>query len=143
MIVNVYDRLERNIDIKFVVIIGIYNNKWVLVKHKERNTWEFPGGHCEKNETTKETAKRELFEETGANKFVLESIGFYSVENSKDKSFGELFFANISNFNNIPENFEMERREFFDKIPKNLTYPSIYPILIDKINDYIDKKHNN
>jgi len=32
---------------------------------KEKFWWDFPRGHIEKNETEKETAKREIFEETG------------------------------------------------------------------------------
>ena len=40
--------------------------RWVLCKHKERNTYEVPGGHREKNETILETAQREFNEETRA-----------------------------------------------------------------------------
>jgi len=38
----------------------------VFCKHKDRDTFEFPGGHREKDEKIEETAKRELWEETGA-----------------------------------------------------------------------------
>ena len=30
-----------------VVLVSRYKNKWVFCKHKERNTWEIPGGHIE------------------------------------------------------------------------------------------------
>lgn len=30
---------------KYVVIIAKYRDKWILCKHKERNTWETAGGH--------------------------------------------------------------------------------------------------
>jgi 8-oxo-dGTP diphosphatase len=46
----------------FAVIMAKYNGQWVYVKHKERNTWEIPGGHREKNETINEDASRELFD---------------------------------------------------------------------------------
>lgn len=52
--------------LKFAVIISKHNGKWVFCKHKERNTYEIPGGHREPNEPILETAKRELSEETGA-----------------------------------------------------------------------------
>ena len=42
------------------------NGKWVFCKHKERDTYEVPGGHREAGENILETAKRELQEETGA-----------------------------------------------------------------------------
>ena len=34
--------------------------------HKERDTWESPGGHIDEGETPLEAAERELYEETGA-----------------------------------------------------------------------------
>jgi 8-oxo-dGTP diphosphatase len=51
-------------ELKFAVISAIYKDKWVYVKQK---AWEIPGGHRESGETIDETAKRELFEETGSN----------------------------------------------------------------------------
>ncbi|WP_350445893.1 NUDIX domain-containing protein [Anaeromonas frigoriresistens] len=43
-----------------------YNEKWLLCKHKKRDTWETAGGHIEIGETPLDDAKRKLFEETGA-----------------------------------------------------------------------------
>ena len=66
---------------------------WVLCKHKERYTYEVPGGHREKNETILETAQREFNEETRAVDFSLFPICVYSVkgktrvnENSGDEA---------------------------------------------------------
>jgi 8-oxo-dGTP diphosphatase len=64
-----------------VVIVSNYNGRWVYCKHKERDTWEMPGGHIETGETPLEAAKRELYEETGAIEFNLEPICKYSVKN--------------------------------------------------------------
>jgi 8-oxo-dGTP diphosphatase len=49
-------------------------NKFVFCKHKDRDTWEIPGGHREKFpdgnwENIIATAKREMHEETGALEF--------------------------------------------------------------------------
>ena len=57
---NVSDEL-----LKFAVIISKTNGKWVFCKHKERETYEVPGGRREVGESILETAKRELVEETG------------------------------------------------------------------------------
>ena len=50
---------------KYVVVCSSYQGKWILSKHKERDTWETQGGHIEDGETPFECAKRELFEESG------------------------------------------------------------------------------
>lgn len=34
----------------FSVIASKYKNKWIVVRHKERLTWEIPGGHREELE---------------------------------------------------------------------------------------------
>ena len=55
--------------LRFAVVIAKHDGKWVLCKHKKRETLEFPGGHRETGEAIAETATRELMEETGAVKF--------------------------------------------------------------------------
>ncbi len=55
--------------LKYAVIIAVFEGKYVFVRHKERSTFEIPGGHREINENIEETARRELWEETGADKF--------------------------------------------------------------------------
>ena len=49
--------------LKFAVIISRSKGKWVFCKHKERDTYEVPGGHRETDENIIETATRELQEE--------------------------------------------------------------------------------
>lgn len=63
--VKFYDTVDDSL-LKFAVIISQSNGKWVICKHKERDTYEAPGGHREAGEDILETAKRELQEETGA-----------------------------------------------------------------------------
>lgn len=77
--VNFYENMDDNL-LKFAVIISKTNSKWVFCKHKERNTYEIPGGHREENETIMETAQRELREETGAVNFNITPICVYSVK---------------------------------------------------------------
>ena len=53
--VSFYEDIDDTL-LKFAVIIARTNGRWVLCKHKERNTYEVPGGHREKNETILEMA---------------------------------------------------------------------------------------
>ena len=120
----------------FALIPATCQGKWVWVKQKARETWEFPGGHVEEGETPLQAARRELAEETGATDFHLCPVSFYSVrERRADGSlaparFGQLFYAEI--LKRGPIDSEIERAELFDGLPKPLTYPDIQPTLFRK-----------
>lgn len=49
-------------ELKFAVISASFKGRWVFVRHKQRETWEIPGGHREAGEDINDTAARELFE---------------------------------------------------------------------------------
>lgn len=131
-IVNFYDDVEDSL-LKFAVIIAKHNGKWVFCKHKERDTWEVPGGHRELGEDILDTAKRELYEETGAIDFEIKPICIYSViaPNNFDgaESFGKLFFADIYSFEEELHS-EIEKIAISDELPDNWTYPEIQPKLL-------------
>ena len=123
--------------LKFAVIISKTNGKWVFCKHKERNTYEVPGGHREENEDILETAKRELKEETGALDFDISPICVYSVtgknkvNDTGEETYGMLFFADIKTFENELHS-EMEKVFITDTLVENWTYPLIQPKLIEE-----------
>ncbi len=129
--VNFYQSIDDEL-LKFAVIVSKHNGKWVFCKHKNRNTYECPGGHREENESILETAKRELWEETGAINYHLEPVCVYSVEKDEEESFGMLYFADIFEFENLPA-LEIERIEFFDNLPAEWTYPLIQPLLLKEV----------
>ena len=113
---------------KYVVIIANYRDKWILCKHKERNTWETAGGHIELGETPLDAAKRELFEETGAVSFDIKPVFDYWAKDEISRANGMVFYAEISELGNLPES-EMEKVKCFEKLPSNLTYKDITPKL--------------
>ena len=134
--VKFYDQVADEL-LKFAVIISKTNGKWVFCKHKERNTYEVPGGHREENETILETAKRELKEETGALDFSVSPICVYSVTGKNkvnetgEETYGMLFFADIKTFENELHS-EMEKVLITDTLVENWTYPLIQPKLIEE-----------
>lgn len=135
--VKFHDKVDDSL-LKFAVIAARNRGKWVFCKHKERDTYECPGGHREQGETILETAKRELWEETGASKFDLSKICVYSVKKNDEESFGMLYFAEIEVFEELPM-LEIEKIELFDGLPEKWTYPLIQPKLIEKVQTVICK----
>lgn len=116
---------------KFAVIVSRHQGKWVYCKHKARDTWEIPGGHREPGEPVLETAKRELFEETGAVDFTLIPVSAYCVMRDIP-SYGLLCYAQIHTLGALPVS-EIERIHLFDDVPRPLTYPHIQPLLLERV----------
>ncbi len=134
MEVKFYDTVSDDL-LKFAVIIAKHNGKLVFCKHRQRNTLEIPGGHRENGENISDTARRELYEETGALDFKIEPICVYSVtdENNFDgeETFGMLFFAEIFSFEKELHS-EIESICLLDGLPDKWTYPLIQPRLIEE-----------
>lgn len=135
--VKFYDNADDGL-LKFAVIISKSNGKWVFCKHKERNTYEIPGGHREAGESILDAAKRELKEETGAVDFTIKPVCAYSVrgktrvnENADDETFGMLFVADIFSHEEIRS--EIEKIILTDELIDSLTYPLIQPKLIQEV----------
>ena len=134
MKVNFYDDVDDNL-LKFAVIISKTNGKWVFCKHKERDTYEVPGGHREPGEDILDTARRELYEETGALDYELKPICAYSVIRTDglqaEESFGMLYYADIKTFE--PElHSEIEKVIITEQLVDNWTYPLIQPKLLEE-----------
>ncbi len=135
MEVKFYDTVEDKL-LKFAVIVAKSNGKWVFCKHKERDTYECPGGHREAGENIDDTAKRELYEETGAIDYTIRPICVYSVTAPDNfngvETFGKLYFADISTFE-AELHSEIEKIVLFNELPTKWTYPQIQPLLLKEV----------
>ena len=125
---------------KYADVFAWYKGKWIFCKHKQRDTWEFPGGHIEKGETPLEAAKRELFEESGAVSFDISPLCDYHTwgefEGKEINANGQMYFANVHSLGELPSDSEMEMVEFFEELPNNLTYPEhtyvVFPLILEE-----------
>ena len=129
--------------LKFAVIAAKYEDKWIYCRHKERHTYEIPGGHRELGEVILDTAKRELYEETGAIEYNLSPICAYSVSRDdavRDNvpSYGLLCYAEVIKLDTLPADMEMAEITFWDDLPEKLTYPHIQPSLYQKVKEYLE-----
>jgi 8-oxo-dGTP diphosphatase len=132
--VRFYDKADDAL-LKFAVIIARSNGKWVFCKHKERNTYEIPGGHRETGEPVIETARRELYEETGALDFSLTPVCVYSVTAPDNfdgqETFGMLYYADVRRFEEELHS-EIEKIVLTDELIDSWTYPLIQPKMIEE-----------
>ncbi len=132
--VRFYEGVDDEL-LKFAVVIGRSEGKYVFCKHRDRNTWEFPGGHREPGETILEAARRELYEETGAVDFDLKPVCVYSVRREDklggEESFGMLYYGEIREFEGELHS-EIEKIVIADMAPGEWTYPDILPRLLEE-----------
>lgn len=127
---------KDSLEIFFVVILCKVESKWVLVKHKDRELWEIPGGKIDQGESYLEAAKRELYEETGALEYseLKELYGFEA--NGRN---GLVYYTDIKVFGELPES-EMELVETFETLESvKWVYETIQPYLIKEYEHYYVK----
>ena len=132
--VKFYDEVDDSL-LKFAVIIAKSADKWVFCKHRKRNTYEIPGGHREPGELIDDTARRELYEETGAVDFSLKRICVYSVTAPDnfdgEETFGMLYYADIFSFEEELHS-EIEKIILSDRPVNDWTYPMIQPKIMEE-----------
>lgn len=123
--------VETQGNYKYVVVCSSYEGKWLLSRHKERDTWETQGGHIEAGETPLDAARRELYEESGVQEAELYPVCDYLGYRGKGAACGMVFLAVVHRMGTMPES-EMEEVQAFEVLPENLTYPLVTPLLMEE-----------
>ncbi len=119
--------------LQYAVIMAQEDGKWLICRHRDRDTWEIPGGHREPCESIEQAARRELYEETGVTDAELTPVEVYSVIREDGvTSYGMLFLARVKVRGELPANSEMQKVKAVHLLPQELTYPDIQPKLFSR-----------
>jgi 8-oxo-dGTP diphosphatase len=78
-------------------------------------------------------------EETGALKFKLDCIATYAVIMDGLTGYGRLYLAEVFEMGEIPDISEIAEVILLDRLPENLTYPDIQPVLFRKSVEHLEK----
>jgi 8-oxo-dGTP pyrophosphatase MutT (NUDIX family) len=128
--------------IAFAVIAARQEGHWLLCRHKERTTWEIPGGHREAGESVESAARCELYEETGATRATLQLLDLYAVTIDGNTTYGALYLADVEARGEIPAESEIAEVKPFDALPSALTYPDIQGALFSRVQYRLNIRHS-
>jgi 8-oxo-dGTP diphosphatase len=120
--------------INYVVMIAEYKGNLVIIKNKNKDLWELPGGKREEGEPILKAASRELYEETGSVIFELVPYGIYLMNGS----YGMNFYVYIEEIGPLPD-YEIEEIKFCRELPERLGYGDIYYRMSDEWKQTKDK----
>ena len=114
---------------RYVVVCSLYQDQWLLSRHRKRDTWETQGGHIEAGEAPIQTARRELYEESGVQDAQIIPVCDYCGYDDYGHANGMVFLALVRSLGEMPES-EMQEARLFQQLPDKLTYPDVTPRLI-------------
>lgn len=139
--INFYDcEYDGDSTPTYVIIGARFRGEWLFVKNRKRGSYELPAGHIDKDESAYAAAGRELMEETGAKKFILECLNTYTVKQSGNKLRGMLFFAAILEKGDIEDTVEIEDCVSRSSLPENLTFPEVQLSLFSRLEEFVNTR---
>ncbi len=124
-----FDRTDDAL-LQCAVVAARYGGRWAFCRRKENNGFRLAGGRRRDGENIEETARRELYEETGAARFRLVPVCPFAIRGDTGVTYGMLYFAEVQEF--FAPDPEAERIGLFDGPPENLTDPQIQSRLLRK-----------
>lgn len=127
------------------VVVREINNeiRYLLIKNKRSSHWGFPKGHMEKGETKKQTAAREVYEETGINiKFIdgFVSTSEYKIGGKVEKSV-TIFLASTNDTRTVIQKTEIEDYVWlaFEQAMENLRFENDR-LILERANEFLKER---
>jgi ADP-ribose pyrophosphatase YjhB (NUDIX family) len=133
---GVWCRLIRPLTLGVRVMV-IEEGRLLLVKPVYMDYWTLPGGGVKRGETLEQTARREVWEETGVRLGSLTLLGLYDNFSEGKRDYVALFQAEFLSRENV-SSWEVERAEFFhmEDLPTNLS-PAVRQRLEERVSGRI------
>ena len=118
--------------------------RFLLIKNKRSAHWGFPKGHVEMGETDKQTAYREVLEETGIHINILPDFvtkSQYSIQGKVEKNVN-IYLATTDDTNTVIQKEEIEDYVWlgYEKAKSRLRFENA-PAILDKAVEYINKNN--
>ncbi|PIR89259.1 MAG: hypothetical protein COU07_02240 [Candidatus Harrisonbacteria bacterium CG10_big_fil_rev_8_21_14_0_10_40_38] len=101
------------------------DGKYLFIRNNYgRGMWTFPGGGVKNDESFKDAAERECFEEVGIKLNNIEEIGFLENRREYKRDMIYCFYSKVENNNFIIDPIEIREARWFDldNLPRSLSY---------------------
>ena len=114
-----------------IVVVAWHEDQLVLVRKNDEETWSFPACEPAEDEDAADAAERVMYEQTGAEEFQLYPLTYYSYTEGRQERNGQLFTAEIIDYEDLPEESEITEILLFDELPEesDLSNPFLHPEL--------------
>jgi len=111
------------------------DEKYLICYNKWRKQWELPAGGREQNETPKQCAMRELFEETGQKVADLQFIGLLQSKHAHTGAlkYNPVYFADMKNLQPFIENDEIVEIQLWNGLTPLDNFDSVDRKILDYI----------
>lgn len=130
----VADATHCLVELSFALNICRFEDRLLLVRHRLRDSWEFPGGKRESGEGLLSCAQRELEEEAGIVDTPLTPAGYIQYDLGNQTFAGQCFIATLNSEYCRPSHEIGECRLFhIDQLPESLTYPEAVRCILKNI----------
>ena len=130
-------KMPEDAQMTVAIVVPRYRGKWVFCRRKNSGGWEFPGGHRETGENLEQTARRELWEETGVTQAAFHAVSSYQLGGG----YGMLFFAEVECMEALPQGSEMAEVSVRQTLPEMFAYENL-PVFYDRVQAWLNLQTN-